>query len=62
LVESGSGAEGRNLLMSAGTAREVVSAGTALHAWTWAKVARKARSFRLIAIYTHSKSSATLLR
>jgi hypothetical protein len=48
--------------MSAGTAREIVSAGTALHARTWAKMASKARPFRLIAIYTYSKSSATLLR
>lgn len=52
LVRSSSGAEGRTLLMLAGNARETISAGTALHARTGAKMASKARSFRLNGDYT----------
>ena len=56
---SGSDAEGSNLLMLARTARENVSAGTALHAGTRAKMASKARSFRLSGDLQESKSSWT---
>ena len=62
LVGAGSGAEGRNLLMLAGTARETVSARTALHARTWTKMARKARSFWLSSDLHGPKSRWTLLR
>jgi hypothetical protein len=58
-VGSGSDAEGSNLLMLARTARENVSAGTALHAGTRAKMASKARSFRLSGDLQESKSSWT---
>jgi hypothetical protein len=49
-------------LMLAGTARETVSARTALHARTRAKMARKARSFWLSSDLHDPKSSWTLLR
>ena len=61
-VGSGSSAEGRNLVMLAGTTRESVSARTALHARTWAKMARKARPFWLSSHLHSSKSSWTLIR
>ena len=58
----GSGAEGRNLLLLAGTARDTVSARTALHARTRAKMARKARSFWLSSDLLGPKSNWTLVR
>ena len=57
-----SGAEGRNLLLLAGTARDTVSARTALHARTRAKMARKARSFWLSRDLHSPKSNWTLVR
>ena len=62
LAEPGSGAEGRTLLTLAGTARDAVSARTALHARTRSKMARKTRSFQLSSDLHGSKPSWTLLR
>ncbi|MGB9412557.1 MAG: hypothetical protein WCB26_15280, partial [Pseudolabrys sp.] len=49
---SGLGAESRNFLLLAGTARKKVSARTTLHARAWTKMARKARSFWLSKRFT----------
>jgi len=57
-VGSGSGTEGCNIML-VGTPRETVSARKALHARTWAKMARKARSFWLSSDSHGSKSSGT---
>ena len=56
------GAQGRNLLLLAGTTRDTVSARKALHARTRAKMARKARSFRLSGDLHGAQSNWTLVR